>query len=85
MTNITVILPEPLRVFVEEQIAKGRYNSESDYLQALIREAQLREAKNQLEAKLMEGLQSPVSPMTAEDWAELKQQMRDRSPELNGP
>lgn len=52
--------------------------------EALIREAQLREARQELEAKLLKGLRSPVSPMTDADWAELRQQVLERSPELNG-
>jgi antitoxin ParD1/3/4 len=78
-------LPDSMKHFVEEQIAKGGFRSESEYLQVLIREAQIREAKQELEAKLLEGLQSPVSPMTPTDWVELKQQVLERSPELKGP
>ena len=79
MSNVTLSLPESMRVFIEEQIAKSGFNSQSDYLLALIREAQTREGKRNLEAKLLEGLQSPLSPMTPDDWAELKQQVLEQN------
>jgi antitoxin ParD1/3/4 len=80
--SLNITLPEALGEFVDDQVAKGNYGTVSEYLQALIREAQRREAKAELEAKLLEGLQSPASEMTADDWAELKQRVlvieRDR-------
>ncbi len=36
MTNIQISLPESMKVFVEEQVAKGGYSSASEYLQELI-------------------------------------------------
>ncbi|WP_442949416.1 ribbon-helix-helix domain-containing protein [Nostoc sp.] len=32
MTNIQISLPESMKVFVEEQVAKGGYSSASEYL-----------------------------------------------------
>ena len=86
MTTIQVSLPEEMKVFVDEQVARGGFGSDSEYLQALVQEAQLVEAaKKDLAAKLREGLRSPTSPLTAGDWGELKQQVLERSPELREP
>ena len=46
-----------MRAFVEEQAAKGGHGSADEYLRTLIREAQQREAKQRLEAMLLEGLE----------------------------
>jgi Arc/MetJ-type ribon-helix-helix transcriptional regulator len=78
MTTLHLSLPEPLKHFVEEQTAKGGFRSESDYLQSLVSEAQQREVEKQL----LEGLASPASPMTPDDWADLRRQIIERSPEL---
>jgi hypothetical protein len=48
------------------------YASVSASIRALIREAQKRQAKRELEAKLLEGLQGPATEMTREDWATLR-------------
>ena len=45
---------------------------------ALIREAQRQQAKQGLEAKLREALESgPATPMKQEDWAALRQEAMD--------
>ena len=42
MTSMNISLPEPLKLFVEEQVSKGGYGTASEYLGDLIREAQRR-------------------------------------------
>ena len=85
MSNITLNLPDSLKTFVAEQTAKGGFKSEGDYLQTLVRQAQIREAKQVLETKLLRGLESSKSPMSPADWEELQQEIIQRSPEANGP
>jgi antitoxin ParD1/3/4 len=84
MTSMNISLPEPLKLFVEEQVSKGGYSTASEYLRELIREAQRRKDREELDAKLLAGLQSPTSEMTADDWTKLKEQILTRSPELRG-
>ena len=60
MTTMNISLPDEMKAFVETQMAKEGYASASEYLRALIREAQKRRAKQELEAKLLDGLQGPL-------------------------
>ena len=69
MTTMNISVPDEMKAFVEAQMAQEGYASASEYLRALIRDAQKRQAKQELEAKLLEGLQSPVSEMTDADWS----------------
>jgi antitoxin ParD1/3/4 len=79
MTTLNVSLPEAMKEFVEEQAAKGGYETASEYVRALIREAQIRAAKADLDAKLLEGLESgPATPMSKADWDELKRRVWER-------
>ncbi|MBX6312379.1 MAG: type II toxin-antitoxin system ParD family antitoxin [Isosphaeraceae bacterium] len=79
MTTMTISLSDSPREFIEEQSAKQGYGMPDDYVRALIREAQKREAKARLEALLLEGLNSgPAEPMTAEDWAEMRCEFDER-------
>ena len=71
MTTMNISVPDEMKAFVEAQMAQEGYASASEYLRALIRDAQKRQAKQELEAKLLEGLQSPVSEMTHADWSRL--------------
>ena len=84
MTSLNISLPDPLRLFVEEQMRKGGYTTASEYLGALIRKAQRRALQHQLEAMLQAGIQSPTSEMTADEWSALRDRVVSRSPELQG-
>jgi antitoxin ParD1/3/4 len=84
MTSMNISLPEPLKLFVEEQVNKGGYSTASEYLRELIREAQRRKEHQEIEAKLLAGLQSPTSEMTADEWTTLRERILSRSPELRG-
>jgi antitoxin ParD1/3/4 len=69
MTTMNISLPNEMRTFIETQVAKEGYASASEYFRALVRDAQKRQAKQELEAKLREALLSgPAEPMTREDW-----------------
>jgi Arc/MetJ-type ribon-helix-helix transcriptional regulator len=66
-----------MRAFVESKMAQEGYASASEYLRALIREAQKQQASRKLDAKLLEGLQGPLVEMTREDWDSIKEEALD--------
>jgi antitoxin ParD1/3/4 len=75
---MNISLPDDLKEFVDEQIRSG-YSSASEYVRELIRNAQKEAARQQLEALLLEGLNSgPATPMTEEDWAMLRMKAKER-------
>ena len=74
MQSMNISLPEPLKQFVDDQIAAGRYSSVSEYVRELIREDEKRKAEDRLEALLLEGLESDESPLTSEDWAAIRKE-----------
>jgi antitoxin ParD1/3/4 len=73
MTTMNISVPDEMKAFVEAQTVQEGYASASEYLRALIRDAQKRQARRELEAKLREALESgPATPMTRKDWVELR-------------
>ena len=72
MQSMNISLPEPLKQFVDDQIAAGRYSSVSEYVRELIRDDEKRKVEDRLEALLLEGLESDESPLTNEDWAAIR-------------
>jgi antitoxin ParD1/3/4 len=79
MTTMNISVPDEMKAFVEAQMAQEGYASASEYLRALIRDAQKRQAKRELEAKFREALESgPATPMTRDDWDELERNVRER-------
>ncbi len=72
MQSINISLPDPLKQFEDGQIAQGRYSSASEYVRELIRADEKRKAEEELEAKLMAGLNNPKAALTAADWKEIR-------------
>ncbi|MEY3787716.1 MAG: hypothetical protein RLZ75_1923 [Pseudomonadota bacterium] len=72
MQSMNISLPDPLKQFVDSQVAQGRYSSTSEYMRELIRADEKLKAEEQLEAKLLEGLNSPESELGKEDWKKIR-------------
>ena len=72
MQSMNISLPEPLKQFVDGQISLGRYSSASEYVRELIRADEKSKAAEQLEARLLEGLNSVESALTAADWSAIR-------------
>lgn len=69
MATMNISLPDPMKEFVEAQAQKEGFGTVSEYLRSIIREVQKREAKQALEGKLNEGLQSDLAaPLTPSEW-----------------
>ena len=79
MKSINISLPEEMRIYVEEQVASGSYSTTSEYIRQLIRQDRQYKAEKQLEQLLLEGLNSgEATPMTAEDWTEIRQAVKNK-------
>jgi antitoxin ParD1/3/4 len=74
MQSMNISLPEPLKQFVDAQIAQGRYGSTREYMRELIRADEKLKAEEQLEAKLLQGMQGPRSKWTAQDMKDIRKQ-----------
>lgn len=72
MTILNVSLPESMQGFVNEQVAKGGYNSASEYIQHLLVQELERLAKVRLETLLLEGLDSGKPIEITDEWWEEK-------------
>ena len=79
MTSINISLPESMKAYVEEQVARGGYSTASEYLRELIRQDQKRKAQERLETLLLEGLESgTATAMTSHDWEQIRQAVQKR-------
>ena len=75
---MNISLPEPLKEFVDGQIASGRYSIVSEYIRELIREDEKRKAEERLEALLVEGLQGEEATLTHDDWSAIRKEALGR-------
>jgi antitoxin ParD1/3/4 len=74
MQSMNISLPEPLKDFVDGQIASGRYSSASEYVRELIRDDEKRKAEERLEALLLEGLESAETELTRQDLSDIRKE-----------
>lgn len=72
MQSMNISLPDPLKEFVDGQIAQGRYSSVSEYVRELIRADEKRKAEEQLEALLLKGLRGEEAAVTRADWQAIR-------------
>jgi antitoxin ParD1/3/4 len=76
MTNIQVPLPNDLESFVADQVRRQGHASASEYLLNLVRAARRTAACDELEQKLVEGVDAldrgEGRPLNPEDWAALR-------------
>lgn len=68
MATMNVSLPDPLKLWVEDQVKGGLYANASDYVRDLIRrDQQTRQQLEGLRAAVDLGLESGVSPHGLDD------------------
>ena len=70
MATMNVSLPDPMKAWVEDQTATGRYSNSSDYVRDLIRRDQERqEGVEEVQALIDEGLASgEAEPHNFDAW-----------------
>ena len=78
MESMNISLPTPLKRFVDEQIAAGRFSSASEYVRDLIRGDEKRKADERLQVLLLEGLEGEESSLTREDWTAIRKEALSR-------
>ncbi|MGV3724607.1 MAG: ribbon-helix-helix domain-containing protein [Actinomycetota bacterium] len=72
METITISMPESLKGFLDAQVRTLGYESVSDYVNDVLREAQGRVTDQRLESHLLNGLDSGEDiEVTGAFWAEL--------------
>ncbi|MDR3619658.1 MAG: type II toxin-antitoxin system ParD family antitoxin [Paludisphaera borealis] len=86
MATMNLSLPDEMKSFVEARMAQEGYASASEYVRSLIREAQRRQAQQELEAKFREALDSgPATPLTRADWDDLERRVWERHGQTPAP
>jgi Arc/MetJ-type ribon-helix-helix transcriptional regulator len=78
LTSFTVSLPRALKEYLRERAAASGCSTPSEYIRRLLFEDQRARAQEELERKLLAGLDSPSRLMTHKDWSEVKEQVLER-------
>jgi antitoxin ParD1/3/4 len=79
---MNIALTAKLKAFVQREVRRRGYSSVSEYVRELIRGEQERQNLARLEAEIIKGIESgPGTPMTKEDWQDIRTEVRRRSAE----
>ena len=79
MKSMNISLPDSMRAYIEEQVARGGYSTVSEYFRELVRQDQKQKAQERLEVLLLQGLDSgTATSMNAEDWENVRQSVREQ-------
>ena len=73
---MTIRIPDSAKELIEQQAAKAGYADTGDYLVALVERDRNRALRDEIEAKLVEAVNAPSSPMTSSDWDDIRKQGR---------
>jgi len=74
--ELSVSLSDDLREFISERTATQKLGSADEYIELLLRGEMLRLNRDKVEVLIQEALDSgEPTPMTDEDWAELKRRV----------
>ena len=72
MTTVNISIPDSMKTFIDEQVAKGGYSTTSEYIRQLLRQEAERVTQARLEALLLEGLDSGEPIEINDDWWQQK-------------
>lgn len=76
MTSLNISLPEPLKKFIHTEARRGGYSTPSEYVRHLVRAAQQRQLREQINQNLLKALESgEATEMTAKDWADVRRRV----------
>jgi antitoxin ParD1/3/4 len=79
MTSLNISMPDSMRQWVEATMSAEGFSTASEYVRSLIREDQRRRAKQELDAKLLNALDSgPETELTDEDWKSVRSKLREK-------
>lgn len=88
MTPLQVSLPNDLKEFVERKVASGSFHDADEYLRSLVERASVEEARERLEALVLEGIEDIEAgngvEMTPEDWKQMREEYLERMRSRNG-
>lgn len=76
LTSMTVSLPAAQKDYVKEQASASGCSTPSEYIRRLIHADQKAREQEDLERKILEGLDSPARQMTDKNWKDLRTTLR---------
>jgi Arc/MetJ-type ribon-helix-helix transcriptional regulator len=72
MVSLNIAVPEDSKAFIERQVATGGFRDTDEYILALVEADRRRRVRDEIEARLLDGLRSPSELMLDDEWDDLR-------------
>jgi antitoxin ParD1/3/4 len=76
MSSIQIELPDELKRFLEAQATSRGFETPSEYVRSLLEQDRIRNLRTELEELLLEAVRTPSSPLTDQDWEDIRRRGR---------
>jgi hypothetical protein len=76
MSSFQIDLPGELQRYVEEQATTRGFGTPGEYVQSLLEQDRLRNLRAEVEAFLVDAVRSPSTPLTGQDWDDIRRRGR---------
>ncbi len=77
-TSLTIELPADMKAFVDKQTSAQGFATADEYIFAVLAAEDVRQNREEIEKHLLEGLDSPATPMTKKDWQNLRKSLKEK-------
>jgi antitoxin ParD1/3/4 len=77
-TTMNISLPPAMKKWVDQQVKERGFGTSSEFVRHVLREAWENATATDLERFLLEGVESPKTPLTRVDIEEMKREVRRR-------
>ena len=74
MSTIDITLPEPIKAYVEKQVAANGYKDASDFFVSLVEGHQHRQLRSEVESMLLERIDGPFEDWTDQDVEDIRRE-----------
>lgn len=81
--TMNISLPTSLKAYVQQRVKRDGYGNVSEYVRELIRDDQEKKVQQQMDQLLLEGLEGPTTPLTKDDWAKLRRDLKKQAAQLS--
>ena len=78
LTSMNVSLPASQKDYVKEKAAATGCSTPSEYVRRLIHADQKAHQADELELRILDGLDSPAREMSTREWSKLRQTLRTK-------
>ena len=73
-TSISVSLSDSMKDWIDQQVTTGGFGDASEFIGVVLQSERERRLREQIDAKLLAVIESPMTPLTDVDWSDIRRE-----------